>query len=149
MKKRLAYLDVCALCRPFDDQDFARIRLETDAVNLIFANVRNGNFKLLVSQVHRKEIEAITSTVERLELFALLEKYGEPVNIDLSAARVRAEELYRLGFGVADAAHVAFAELAGADFITCDDKLLKLCRRNNVGIWYGDPVQFCTREDLK
>jgi hypothetical protein len=33
------YLDVCSLCRPFDDQKYSRIRLETEAVNLIFAKV--------------------------------------------------------------------------------------------------------------
>ena len=31
------YLDVCALCRPFDDQAHMRIRLETEAVQLILA----------------------------------------------------------------------------------------------------------------
>lgn len=149
MKRRPVYMDVCALCRPFDEQGYARIRLETDAVNLILANVRNGCFKFLVSPVHRKEIEAITATIERLELLAVLEEYGERANVDLTAARERAEDLYLLGFGVADAAHVAFAELAGADLISCDDKLLKLCRRNGIAIWCGDPVLFCAKEDLK
>jgi len=29
------------------------------------------------------------------------------------------------GFGIADVAHIAFAEVASADFVTCDDRLLK------------------------
>jgi len=37
MRRSLIYLDVCTLCRPFDDQSFLRIRLETDAVNLIMS----------------------------------------------------------------------------------------------------------------
>jgi len=41
--------------------------------------------------------------------------------------RIRAERLYDNGIGVADAAHVAFAEAAGANFVTCDDRLLKRC----------------------
>lgn len=36
------YLDVCALSRPFDEQDYLRIRLETEAVNLILSNIRKG-----------------------------------------------------------------------------------------------------------
>jgi len=32
---KLIYPDVCALCRPFDDQSYLRIRMETEAVNLI------------------------------------------------------------------------------------------------------------------
>ena len=31
------YIDVCALSRPFDDQSFLRIRLETEALNLILS----------------------------------------------------------------------------------------------------------------
>ena len=33
--KKPIYLDVCVLSRPFDDQSFLRIRLETEAVNLM------------------------------------------------------------------------------------------------------------------
>ena len=36
-----------------------------------------------------------------------------------------ADKLASLGFAPADAAHVAFAEAGNAEFITCDDKLLK------------------------
>ena len=42
MKGALVYLDVCALSRPFDDQSFLRIRLETEAVNLILSKVHKG-----------------------------------------------------------------------------------------------------------
>ncbi len=42
MQQVLVYLDVCALCRPFDDQTFLRIRLETDAVNLMISKIHEG-----------------------------------------------------------------------------------------------------------
>jgi len=32
---KLIYFDVCVLSRPFDDQTFLRVRLETEAANLI------------------------------------------------------------------------------------------------------------------
>lgn len=38
-KQKSVYLDVCALSRPFDDQSYLRIRIETEAVNLILSNV--------------------------------------------------------------------------------------------------------------
>ncbi len=62
------YLDVCSLSRPFDDQNIMRIRLETEAVNLILLKVKEGRFKLLVSFAHFREIEAIPDPVERIEL---------------------------------------------------------------------------------
>ena len=68
---------------------------------------------------------------------------------DPRAARLRAEDLARRGFGIADAAHIAYAEAGGADFITCDDKLLKKCSKTDLSIWNGDPLQFCSKENLK
>jgi len=149
MKAKPVYLDVCALCRPFDEQDYVRIRLETDAVNLILAKVKDGSRNLLISPVHTKEIEAVPDKFERLELLAILEKLGEKTPTDLHAVRRRAEQLFQLGFGVADAAHVAFAEQCGADFVSCDDKLLKKCSKFNIGVWCGDPVLYCMKENLK
>ena len=64
-------------------------------------------------------------------------------------ARHRAEELFSEGFGVADAAHVAFAEIAGADFVTCDDSLIKKCRRHEIKVWCGNPVAYSEKEGLK
>jgi predicted nucleic acid-binding protein len=148
-KKRLIYLDVCAISRPFDDQSFLRIRLETAAVNLILSRVRQGTYGLVVSTVHISEIEAIEEPVERIELQMLLAALGESVPVDRVKTREKAEELVRLGFGIADAAHVAFAEQSGASFISSDDRLLKRCARAVKTIWSGNPVAFCEREALR
>jgi predicted nucleic acid-binding protein len=149
MQKALVYLDVCALSRPFDDQSFLRIRLETEAVNLILSKVQEGRFRLAVSSVHLAEIRAISDPLERLKLLSIIEKYGVLLDIDKAKARKRAEELVSLGFGPADAAHVAFAEKGNASFITCDDKLLKKCVKYAKVVWCGSPVRFCTEEDLR
>lgn len=143
------YLDVCTLCRPFDEQHYLRIRLETEAFNLILGKVRNGDYSLLVSPVHREEIAAIRDMSERIELLTLLEQTGKPVRVNLASTRERAEQLVKSGFGVADAAHVAFAEQANAQFISCDDALLKICRLHNIAVWCGNPVAFCEKEGLK
>jgi hypothetical protein len=80
------YLDVCALCRPFDDQLFLRIRLETDAVNLIMSKVLAGQIILVVSSVHFAEIRAIPDNMERLQLLSIVKNFGvllfvrEPMN---------------------------------------------------------------------
>ena len=123
------YLDVCSLCRPFDDRTYLRIRMETEAVSLILTKVREGRCKMYVSPVHFKEIDAIKETEERLELKVLLEEHGESSKAGLNKTRERAEELVKLGFGIADAAHIAFAEANNAEFITCDDRLAKKMSR--------------------
>ena len=64
-------------------------------------------------------------------------------------AREKAEELIDLGFGVADAAHIAFAEKTGASFISCDDRLVRKCLNHKIEVWCGNPVAFCEKEELK
>ncbi len=126
-----------------------RIRLETEAVNLILSKVKAGSYKLLVSKVHIKEIDAIMDPIERTELQMVLSKWGERIMVDMTKTRTRAEYLANSGFGVADAAHVAFAEQVEAPFISCDDRLLKKCLNNKIRIWCGNPVAFCEKEKLK
>lgn len=149
LKVKAVYLDVCSLCRPFDDQRFLRIRMESEAVQLILENIRAGAKKMIVSPVHFREVEATSGTAEHVKLFYLLGNYGETVKVDMAAARRNAEQMFQAGFGAADAAHVAFAEAAMADFVTCDDRLLKRCLKSNLKIWCGDPLQYCLKEDIK
>lgn len=78
-----------------------------------------------------------------------MENLGKPVKVDLIKTRKRAEELTDLGFGVADAAHIAFAELSGAHFISCDDKLIKKCLNHKINVWCGNPIVFCEKENLR
>jgi len=142
------YLDVCALCRPFDDQTQMRIRLETDAIQLILSHVRSGNLTLVVSPAHDIETDAIDDLTEREHLLSMLQQMGQRIVFDLKQTRKRAEQLTRQGLGPADAAHLAFAEKAEADFITCDGRLLRQCRRVQPGVWVGTPVAFCDKENL-
>lgn len=146
---RRVYLDVCALCRPFDDQSQIRIRLETEAVQLILSHVRAGKLSLIVSPVHDAEIAAIDDPAERIHLQVMLQRIGLRLALDLPRARQRAEVLVQQGLGPADAAHLACAEQAGADFVTCDDRLLRQCRRVKPGLWFGTPIAFCDKEDLR
>jgi predicted nucleic acid-binding protein len=143
------YLDVCALCRPFDDQQQVRIRLETSAVELILAHVRQKSLELIVSAVHQVEIGAIAEAEERQHLHLLLNQFGSSIPLDLTASRKRAEHLVAQGMGIADAAHVALAEAGKADFVSVDDRLLKQCRRVRVAVWCGTPPAFCEKEDLR
>lgn len=149
MKAKTVYIDVCALSRPFDEQGYLRIRLETEAVNLILSNIRKGRYKLLYSPVHLKEIEAITDPFERIELLTLLSNLGELITIKYAETRERAEELVDINFGVADAAHVAFAERAAASFLSCDDRLIAKCKKHSINTWCGNPVAYCEEEGLK
>ena len=149
MTRKRLYLDVCTLCRPFDDQNMMRVRLETDAFSLILQSVQDGIYEMIASPVHLKEVEAIQDIRERSKLLFLLNKYGTQPSCDLFRVSVRAEQLYASKLGVVDAVHVAFAEGTSDFFISCDDKLLKKCKRIKVQVITMNPIEFCTKEDLK
>jgi predicted nucleic acid-binding protein len=62
----------------------------------------------------------------------------------------RTENLYSLNSGIADAAHIAFAETSADYFITCDDKLLKKVHKlKGINMEVVNPVNFCTKENLR
>ncbi len=146
--KRL-YLDVCTYCRPFDDQNFLRIRLETDAFYLITQYIKNGHYQTVVSPVHFKEVGAITSLKKRFKIKSLLNKIDTGTIYDTNKARQRADELHALNFGIADAAHVAYAEQIADVFITCDDKLLKKCKKTPLTVVAMAPIEFIMSEGLQ
>lgn len=146
---RSVYLDVCALNRPLDDQSQMRIRLEADAVLLILSHVRARALRMVVSPVHFIEASANPDLAKREHVQALLKDMGTEVAIDVIQARGRAEQLLQLGLGAADAAHVAFAELAGCDFVTVDDRLLRQLRHVDPKVWFGTPTAYCDKEDLR
>jgi predicted nucleic acid-binding protein len=143
------YLDVCSLCRPFDDQNFARIRLETDAINLILSKIRQKSYLLMKSPVHIKEIESISDDFERVEIIKLLDIYGEKLKYNSQKIKERTEELFSKNFGIADAAHVVFSEFYESSFISCDDKLLKKCKKYISRIECINPIIFCEKENLR
>ena len=147
--KRRVYLDVCALGRPLDVQTQIRIRLEADAVHLILSYVSAGEVSLIVSPAHEIEIEANPDPGARDLLLYTLRLIGERPAFDRHRVRERAEELVQRGMGPADAAHLAFAEAAQADFVTCDDRLIRQSKRIGARIWLGDPIEYCVKEDLR
>ncbi len=148
MKKRL-YVDVCTLCRPYDDQNLLPIRLETDAYYLIMTHIEQGRYMAVVSPVHFAEVADISDVYQRVEVENLLKRFHAGSTYSAVAMRDRAEELIRLKFGVADAAHVAFAEVLADVLISSDKTLIKRCRTCRVKVEAYDPLEFVTRESLQ
>jgi predicted nucleic acid-binding protein len=126
-----------------------RIRLETNAYYLILQALQDARYAMVVSPVHFEEANAISDAEERREIVVVLERLGTAAECDMAATRARAEDLHSRKFGIADAAHVAFAEAAADFFISCDDRLVRKCRREKVTVTAMNPVEFTIAEDLK
>jgi hypothetical protein len=143
------YIDVCALCRPFDNQNLMRIRFETDAYYLILDSIQKKKYEMIVSPVHFKEIESIEDVREKIQILQLLSIYGLQSDWDIDQIRIRANELILFNFGIADAVHLAFAERSSDYFITCDDQIIKRSKRIKLNVEVTNPVDFCIKEELK
>lgn len=101
------------------------------------------------SKVHLIEINVIDDDFERIDLLELLDNYGKSVKIDENKLKLRIIDLLSYNFGIADAAHIAFSEIYGSIFITCDDKLLNKCHKFITLIKCYNPLSFCESENLK
>ena len=127
MKK--IYLDNCVLNRPFDDQSQERIRLETEAIILLFSRLERKEWTWLGSKALEIEIGKAPDAEQQLRLRRVTEFISVVVEIGEKELE-RANELQKLGFVGFDSIHLACAESGKADFfLTTDDRLLKLAKK--------------------
>ena len=142
-------MDICVLCRPFDDQSALRIRMETDAYYLIMASIYSGRFLPVVSPVHYAEAESISELHEQGQLMELLRRLDNCQLFNMDNINIRADQLIAMGFGIADAYHLACAEMKADVFISCDDLLLKKAAMKKIAVKAYNPVEFALKEKLQ
>ena len=129
MVKLRLYLDACCLNRPFDDQLQERVHLESEAILLIIKRLQTKQWLWLSSSVLRAEIKQTSDEEHRNRVLSLLAYSDETLRLNQDS-RGRAKMLKTLGFGTADALHLACAEEAKVDvFLSTDDKLVKRAKR--------------------
>lgn len=123
------YLDTCCFCRPLDDQEQLRVRLETEAILQVFEQIDRGLWTLVGSDALDGEILGIRDPEQRKEVEGLAGAATEHIRTDSDLLQ-RAQMLESIGFGVYDSMHIACAEAAGADvLLTTDDALTRRARR--------------------
>jgi predicted nucleic acid-binding protein len=129
------YFDNCTIQRPFDDQQFARIRLETEAVSLLLALCQSSSVSqdahqamLLVSEISIVENNKNPNSIRKAFGAGIIRQASELIIVNDTLSE-RARQLIQQSITPFDALHLACAESAQADyFCTCDDKLLKKVR---------------------
>jgi predicted nucleic acid-binding protein len=143
-----AYLDMCAMKRPFDDQRQGRILIETAAVTRIMEAAASGSLMLCHSAALAAENRRNPNPRRRVRVEMLLDWVGKPA-VATTAIFQRAGELARQGFREMDALHLAFAEALRADyFVTVDDQLLAQAKRVKLGLPVADVIEFVREQKL-
>jgi len=141
------YMDVCCLCRPFDDQAMGRIRLEVTAIQEIIRCCAIKEFTLVTSEAITEELSQIPDIRKRLRVEKIVSVAKEQVLID-DAIISRMKELIALGGDAMDSLHIACAERAGAILLTTDDGLVTFFKlHQNIQVHIENPVTWLKEEN--
>jgi len=141
------YMDVCCLCRPFDDQMTGRIRLEATAVQEIIRRCAAQEYSLVSSEVIEEELSKIPDIRKRLRVWKILSVAKESILIDDGIVS-RMHELIILGGDAMDSLHIACAERDGAVLLTTDDGLITFFKSHrDIQVQIENPVIWLKEEN--
>ena len=138
------YLDVCCLNRPLDDSSQERIRLEAEAVLLIYQKCRLEECALISSEAIEAEVAQTPNSTRIEQVMLALAINKQKIVVD-QAVKLRATELIQLGFKLFDALYIASAEAGGADvLLTTDDRLLRKAAqyRHQLNVSVNNPANW-------
>ena len=122
------YLDNCCFNRPYDDQSFVQIELETQAKLYIQHQIKQGQLKLTTSFVLVFENLQNPYMDRKMLIADFMTKYSAKyVSVNhIEIINKTAQEIMQTGIKWKDAAHLACAMYAKCQyFITTDKRLLK------------------------
>jgi hypothetical protein len=136
------YVDLNCFNRPFDDQGQERVRHETEAVLAVLTRIVEGKDTLLWSSVMSFENDKHPRPDRRDEI-ALWEGRAErSVGLTVTLEE-RARQIVQQGVAVLDAAHLAAAEIGGAEILlTCDDQFIRRAARLGLTLRVLNPVAY-------
>lgn len=136
------YIDLNCFNRPFDDQGQERVRKETEAVLSVLTRIVEGKDTLLWSSVMSFENDKHPKADRRDEI-ALWEGRSERFVSVTESLEQRARQIVRQGIAVLDAAHLAAAEIGGAEIVlTCDDVLVRRAARLGLALRVLNPMAY-------
>ncbi len=138
------YFDTCCLMRPFDDQSFPRVRLETLAVTDVMEFVQSGQVRWIAGKALYREIAACPLYARRVEVLNWLHNVSEWQEYTPVADRL-AKRLAKHGIGEWDARHLATAEAARCDwFLSTDQNLVARAQKISpeLSVRTANPIEF-------
>ncbi len=136
------YMDVCCLCRPFDDRTQDRIRIESEAVLTILSRC-SEDWILVGSEAIDFELSEMFDQEKRTNVTLLTSLTRAKIMTEEEIIK-RASELEGLGFQAMDALHISSAEKAAGVMLTVDDGILSKVRANRrqIAIEIENPVRW-------
>jgi hypothetical protein len=136
------YIDLSCFNRPFDDQSQERIRLETEAILSVLTRVVEGKETLLWSWVMSFENSKHPRPDRRDEIAVWQTRAERTVELS-NSIQERAREFAQQGIRALDAAHLAAAEIGGAEVVlTCDAVMVRRAARLGLRLRVLNPMAY-------
>jgi len=124
------YLDACCINRPFDNQSYPRIHLESEAILLLLMYCEKGYLKWIGSDILDYEIEHTPDLLKKEMIKLIISTTKGHITLN-ETIRKRANEIQKWKISSFDSLHVASAEYGKIDiFLTTDDKLLSKLKKH-------------------
>ncbi|MDD5025473.1 MAG: hypothetical protein PHF57_12385 [Methanoregula sp.] len=121
------YMDVCCLCRPFDDLQNRKIRLEAEAIIAILERCTR-DWELVGSVVIDDEISRLADVEKRLKVEQKLSLISEYIELnDVIFSQV--PHYQKAGLKLFDALHLACAQSGKTIFLTTDNRIITLAKK--------------------
>ena len=115
------YFDACCINRPFDDQSYPRIHLESEVVLLLFMYCEKGYLKWIGSYILDYEIEQATDLPKKEMIKLIISTAKGHITLN-ETIKKRANEIQKWKISSFDSLHVASAEYGKVDiFLTTDE----------------------------
>ena len=142
------YLDNCCYNRPYDDQDYLSIQLETQSKLYIQKKIRDGDYELVTSEILLFEIDNMPFPMRKNSIMSFVEAHSS-IHIGpnmKSSAIEHAHVIMKSGIRYKDACHIASAILAQCQyFITTDKRVLRFVSEDIKTI---NPIDFVRETEM-
>ena len=134
-------MDSCCFCRPFDDQSFDIIALESNAVLMILDRCETlAEWSFCSSDVLDDELARVPQVIKRQQVYNLYNLAAKHIELNAGILK-RAKELAVFNIAPFDALHLASAESGKVDvFLTADKRLINKAGRIGLKIRVKNPL---------
>lgn len=136
------YLDNCCYNRPYDNQSYLSISVETQAKLYVQELIKAGQLDMVNSYMLEFENQQNPYEMRRQNISRFLKQY-EAVYVSVAKEDeviAKAKQIMQTGVKYKDACHVACALIAGCDYLLTTDRRLLKYQTDEIKIL--NPVEF-------
>ena len=143
------YLDMNIYNRIFDNQNQLRVKLETIAIDIIFAYIVNNKHKLFWSFILEDENNDNPFDYRRKNIFSISQICTDIIQPQPKILNLAKDLCGKSNIKAKDALHIACAVSNKSDyFITCDDKLIRTFNKASKEIDLMKPIKLINPVDF-